>query len=148
MFGSQTYLDEPPRDTFTHFLLVSCCFVQEVWFQEKTPRVRCAVKPPRDDGHDRTERSRELDAVNDARPNNNTAAMARLVPFLFVQKCHGRAETAHVTVERGGQKYLQNCMRKGTAAGPESTRPLHVVKRDVTNRLLITSNTCSLHMRW
>ena len=37
-------------------------------------------------------------------PNNNPAAMARLVPLLFVQKCHGRAETNHVTAKRGGRK--------------------------------------------
>lgn len=43
-----------------------------------------------------------LDAVKDVLPNNNTAAMARLVPLLFVKKCHGRAETAHVTDKRGG----------------------------------------------
>lgn len=52
----------------------------------------------------RTELScpRSLDAVKDVLPNNNTAAMARLVPLLFVQKCHGRAETAHVTAKMGG----------------------------------------------
>ncbi len=56
---------------------------------------------------DRAERSRELDAVKDVLPNNSTAAMARLVPLLFVQKCHGRAETAHVTVKRGRAKTAQ-----------------------------------------
>ncbi len=60
---------------------------------------------------DRTEPSRELDAVKDALPNNNTAAMTRLVPLVFVQKCHGRAETAHVTAERGGQKYHKHEQR-------------------------------------
>lgn len=43
-----------------------------------------------------------LDAMKDVLPNNNTAAMARLVPLLFVQKCHGRVGTAHVTDKRGG----------------------------------------------
>lgn len=28
--------------------------------------------------------------------------MARLVPLLFVQKCHGSAEGGHVTVREGG----------------------------------------------
>ncbi|KAA8587073.1 hypothetical protein FQN60_000909 [Etheostoma spectabile] len=58
----------------------------------------------------RTELSRELDAVKDVLPNNNTAAVARLVLLLFVQKCHGRVETAHVIAKRGGQichKYEQ-----------------------------------------
>lgn len=34
-------------------------------------------------------------------------------PLLFVKKCHGRADTAHVTAYRGGQNITN--MRKGTA---------------------------------
>lgn len=109
-----TYPAEPRRDTFTHFLLQSPSFCPEpaclCESQRSVPGRRCpesdAQWTPRCSRRrpvDGVEMLREFRAVRDVLPNNNTAAMARLVPLLFVLKCHGRAETGHVTAKRGGR---------------------------------------------
>lgn len=138
---SPTYPAEPPRDSFTHFLLLSPSFCPQSACLRESQRYVPGRRCPESDAQwtlrcsrcrpvDRAEMPREFGAGKDVLPNNNTAAMARLVPLLFVQKCHGRADTGHVTEKRGGRecpKYEQSC-RMCKVTTPLIRSPVNVIK--------------------
>ena len=68
----------------------------------------------------------------DVLPNNNTAAMARLVPLLFVQKCHGSAGGGHVTVGGGGRRQKLHEYEQRWCLSQNITTPLMCKPRETS----------------
>lgn len=95
--GARAYLTEAPAETVADlFLLLSPLIcpppVSRGFLLDVALRMRAGPMQVRGVG------------VLTYAANKNATAPTRLVPLLFVQKSHGRAESAHVTVQRGGRK--------------------------------------------